>query len=93
LRAGMPGDFGGPVVTNSCVYYHLHTRLRVHRHPAFPTPSFFQGERFKHNSGAPRRGIADVRLSSCLKPESEICASMYPVMVLCHTEHLHRLLT
>jgi hypothetical protein len=27
--------------------------------PAFPTPSFFQGERFMHNSGASRREIAE----------------------------------
>jgi hypothetical protein len=30
----------------------------VHRRPAFPTPSIFQGERFMHHSGASRREIA-----------------------------------
>jgi len=33
--AGCPGV---PVVTNSCAFYTLHTRLRVREHPAFPTP-------------------------------------------------------
>ncbi len=37
----------------------LHTRLRVRRAPGIPTPSFFLGERFVHNSGATRRGNAD----------------------------------
>jgi hypothetical protein len=39
LRAGMPGVSGVPVVTGSCAFHHSHARLRVHRHPAFPTPS------------------------------------------------------
>src|ERR1700692_584981 len=36
LRAGMPDVSGGPVVTNSCVFYILHTRLRVHWAPGIP---------------------------------------------------------
>jgi hypothetical protein len=30
--------------------------------PAFPTPSFFLGEQFMHNSGVARRGIAEAYL-------------------------------
>src|SRR5258707_13736970 len=68
----MPGDSGVPVVTTLVCLLPLHTRLRVHRHPAFPTPSIFQGERFKHNSGASRRGNAEshLKLFGCLKTES-----------------------
>src|SRR3954451_15370961 len=31
-------------------------------HPAFPAPSFFLGEKFMHDPGASRRGIAKVYL-------------------------------
>jgi hypothetical protein len=55
----MPGQSGGPVVTTLvCFTIHSHARLRVHWHPAFPTPSIFQGGRFMHHSGASRREIA-----------------------------------
>src|ERR1019366_3285649 len=36
LRAGMPGDPGATVVTNSCATYTLRTRLRVQRAPGIP---------------------------------------------------------
>src|SRR6202043_4184163 len=46
-RAGMPVDPGATVVTNSCAFYTLRTRLRVQRAPGIPralfgarTPSF-----------------------------------------------------
>ena len=35
-RAGMLGNSGVNVVTNSCVYYLLHARLRVHWAPGIP---------------------------------------------------------
>jgi hypothetical protein len=40
----------------------LHTGLRVQRAPGIPHALFFLGKRFLHNSGASRRGIADVHL-------------------------------
>ena len=36
LRAGMPGVSGATVVTNSCAFYTLHARLRVHWAPGIP---------------------------------------------------------
>jgi hypothetical protein len=36
LRAGMPGETGATVVTNSCASYTLRTRLRVHWAPGIP---------------------------------------------------------
>jgi hypothetical protein len=38
-------------------FHHSHARLRVHRHPAFPTPSM--GGSSCHASGTSRRGNAD----------------------------------
>ena len=35
IAQGVPDCFGGPVVTNSCVFY-LHTRLRVRKTPGIP---------------------------------------------------------
>jgi hypothetical protein len=35
-RAGMPGDPGATVVTNSCAFYTLRTRLRVQPAPGIP---------------------------------------------------------
>src|SRR5258705_6914072 len=50
ITCGNAGCSGGPVVTNSCVCFSSHTRLRVHRHPAFPTPSIFRAaKQFLHN--------------------------------------------
>src|SRR5258707_13341335 len=36
----MPGDPGATVVTNSCAFYPLRTRLRVHRAPGIPHALF-----------------------------------------------------
>jgi hypothetical protein len=49
---------GEPVVTNSCAFYTLRTRLRVQRAPGFPCALCFLGDKFLHNSGATRRGNA-----------------------------------
>jgi len=66
LRAGMPGESGGPVVTTLVCYHHtLRTRLRVQRAPGIPHALL--GERFMHNSGASRRGNADLCL---MKPNA-----------------------
>src|ERR1700738_4035636 len=44
LRAGMPGDPGGPVATTLVCYLHTCTRgCGCNGHPAFPTPSVFEG--------------------------------------------------
>ena len=51
-RAGMPGDPGATVVTNSCAFYLCARGYGCNGHPAFPTP--FVGRRFMHNSGAAR---------------------------------------
>ena len=59
LRAGMPGYSGATVVTNSCAFYTLRTRLRVHWAPGIPRARCFQGGKFMHNSGASRRGNAE----------------------------------
>jgi hypothetical protein len=39
LRAGMPGDSGGLVVTNSCAFYFCTRGRGCSGHPAFPAPS------------------------------------------------------
>src|ERR1700722_700742 len=60
-RAGMPGDPGATVVTNSCAFYTLRTRLRVQRAPGIPHALF--GRRILPNaSGASRREIAELYL-------------------------------
>ncbi len=46
-------------------FFHLHARLWVQRHPAFPAPSDLLGERFLQNPDASRRGIADTHLKLC----------------------------
>jgi hypothetical protein len=56
----MPGYSGATVVINSCAFYTLRTRLRVHWAPGIPHALGFQGEGFMHNSGASRRGNAGV---------------------------------
>src|SRR4051794_20126883 len=56
----MPGTPALPVVTNS--YAFLHARLRVRRHPAFPTP--FSGETSCTTRTHSRRENADTRASS-----------------------------
>jgi hypothetical protein len=42
------------------LYLLSHARLRVQRHPAFPTPSFFEVSGL-HNSDASRRENAELR--------------------------------
>src|SRR3954463_5192083 len=59
----------------------LHARLRVRRHPAFPTPFSWKGGEFSHNSDAfaprergrvccPRRMPIDVVIASAAKQSS-----------------------
>ena len=72
LRAGMPGEFGGPVVTTLVCYQHTaHEAAGAAGTRHSPRPLL--GEMFMHNSGASRRGIAEVRfvVIGCLKIESE----------------------
>src|ERR1700681_2309521 len=62
LRAGMPDVSGGPVVTNSCVYYILHARLRVHWAPGIPHALCRAELNAKPGRIAPReRGIVSQR--------------------------------
>jgi hypothetical protein len=75
LRAGMPGDSGGPVATTLvCSLHHLHARLRVQRAPGIPHALSFEGSvHARLGRIAPRgRGPASevVRLS---KFKSGIC--------------------
>jgi hypothetical protein len=60
LRAGMPGDPGGPVASTP-VLSTLHRGLRVQRAPGIPH-ALKGGERFVQSSGASRRGVANARL-------------------------------
>jgi hypothetical protein len=58
LRAGMPGDPGATVVSNSCAYYFCTRGRGCGGHPAFPTPSV--GRMIHAQLGRySRRGIAD----------------------------------
>ena len=59
LRAGMPGDPGATVVTNSCAFYFAHEAAGASGTRHSPRPPF-QGRSFMHNSGASRREIAGV---------------------------------
>src|SRR5216683_2715777 len=57
LRAGMPGESGGPVVTTLvCLLHILHARLRVHWAPGIPHALVFLGRRIHAQLGriAPR---------------------------------------
>src|SRR5882672_2789913 len=54
----MPGRSGVTVVTMLVCLFLSHTRLRVHWAPGIPCALCLLGERFLHNSGEPRRGIA-----------------------------------
>jgi hypothetical protein len=49
----------------------LHTGCGCSGHPAFPTPSFFLGEKFMHDSGASRRGIVESYLEFHVIARSE----------------------
>jgi hypothetical protein len=71
----MPGDPGATVVTNACAFYHCARGCGCNGHPAFPTPS--KGRPIKHNSGASRRGNAEVYLVviACNKREAFVQGS------------------
>src|ERR1700687_93021 len=56
----MPGESGGPVVTNSCAFLFRTRGCGCIGHPAFPAPSL--GEGFMHAAGASRRGPAEPHL-------------------------------
>jgi hypothetical protein len=64
IARGMPGDPGVTVVTTLVCFFHLHARLRAHQAPGIPCALVFLGERFMHDSGASRRGIADAYSTS-----------------------------
>jgi hypothetical protein len=53
IAQGMPVDFGGPVVTNSRVFYYTRGCGCV-VHPAFPAPSSLGGRDWSSNPGAIR---------------------------------------
>jgi hypothetical protein len=59
-RAGMPGDPGATVVTNARAYYS--TRAAAGATGTRHSPLPFGGESFLHNSGALRRGNAELCL-------------------------------
>ena len=61
LRAGMPGCFGGLVVTTLVWFIFFHARLRVHCAPGIPHALIWAKD--MHNSGASRRGIAETHLN------------------------------
>jgi hypothetical protein len=66
----MPGDSGGPVVTTLVWFYlNLHARLRVHRAPGIPHALW--GGRYKYNSGAMRRGNAELSLNVIARSDSD----------------------
>src|SRR5258708_19099854 len=58
----MPGVSGCTCGDYSCAFYLCTRGCGCGRHPAFPTPSFFLGEQFMHDSGVSRRGIAEAYL-------------------------------
>src|SRR6266481_4005262 len=55
----MPGQSGGPVVTNSCVCFHYTRGCGCIDTRHSPRPRFFQGDRLTHTSGASRRENAE----------------------------------
>jgi hypothetical protein len=66
-RAGMPGDLGATVVTNARAYYSTRAAAGASgtRHSPLPlgvAPRPLWANGFSFNSGAPRRGMADVCL-------------------------------
>ncbi len=69
LRAGMPGDFGGPVLLVCLLLLPLHTRRRVHRAPGIPHALL--GRRFLQDSDALRREIASSYLAVIARSESD----------------------
>jgi hypothetical protein len=57
IACGNAGCFRSTCGDLLVCFHHSHARLRVHRHPAFPTPSM--GESSCHASGTSRRGNAE----------------------------------
>jgi hypothetical protein len=70
----MPGETGATVVTNSCAFYTLRTRLRVHWAPGIPHALCFQGGGIMHNSGASRREIAEMHLDVVARSDLPVVA-------------------
>jgi hypothetical protein len=62
IAQGMPGVFGGPVVTTVC--FLLHTGCGCTVHPAFPCALGFLGRSFLDDSGRACREIEKPRSSS-----------------------------
>jgi hypothetical protein len=56
LRAGMPGYSGATVVTNSCAFYTLRTRLRVHWAPGIPRALVWAKRHVQLGRIVPREG-------------------------------------
>ena len=87
LRAGMPGDPGGPVATTR-VHYQLRTRgYGCNGHPAFPTPS--RGREINAQLGrfAPRGANACLLFDNLHHPTRRPCESRDPYAVPCHFGH------
>jgi hypothetical protein len=63
IARGMPGDSGVTVVTNSCAFYLAHEAAGASGARHSLCPLFSRGQKFLHNSGAPRREIAGAHLS------------------------------
>jgi hypothetical protein len=82
LRAGMPGDPGGPVATTR-VHYHLRTRgYGCNGHPAFPTPS--RGREINATTRAPRAA----RSRSRIRNYSNVIASAAKQSIPPHKERM-----
>src|SRR5450432_3435560 len=64
----MLGVSGGPVVTNSCVYFHF-TREAAGALGARHSPRPLLGGNEMHNSGDSRRGNADSYLTTSLRAQ------------------------
>src|SRR6202035_3300840 len=67
-RAGMPGDPGATVVTNARAYYS--TRAAAGATGTRHSPRPLSGGSFRQNSGASRRGNAEVRVMNTGAPRS-----------------------
>src|ERR1700738_784244 len=85
LRAGMPGESGGPVVATLVCHQHFaHEAAGAAGTRHSPRPLFFGAKDLMHDPGATRRGIADSCLG-CLKFESGIYTVIASV-----SETIHR---
>src|SRR5262245_1793250 len=54
IAQGMPECFGGPVVTNSCAFFHCTRGRGCIKHPAFPAPSTRAVRPDNSDANAPR---------------------------------------